>query len=160
MWKVELLADFSKRVGSIKVDAVVERDHPGTLEANESAPDAVLETRGQESTLALAIRPPSRFLGRLRESRLHVEGEPHPAFPAGGTPGHNPRLVVNHLIYLDPGSGGSENDFTSRNTTFMTWNLMHVARMIKDRGGIPAHGNQRSKWEAGCRFDSENPEHR
>ena len=33
--------------------------------------------------------------------------------------------------YLDPGSGGPENDFTNRNTTFMTWNLMHLARMIK-----------------------------
>ena len=46
--------------------------------------------------------------------------------------------------YLDEGSGGPENDFTNRNTTFMTWNLMHLARMIKDAGGIPAHGNQRS----------------
>ncbi|QDT00735.1 flavodoxin family protein [Adhaeretor mobilis] len=62
--------------------------------------------------------------------------------------------------YLDPGSGGPENDFTNRNTTFMTWNLMHLARMIKDAGGIPAHGNQRSQWDAGCRFDYENPEHR
>lgn len=62
--------------------------------------------------------------------------------------------------YLDPGSGGPENDFTNRNTTFMTWNLMHLARMIKDAGGIPAHGNQRSKWEAGCRFDYPNPEYR
>lgn len=62
--------------------------------------------------------------------------------------------------YLDPGSGGPENDFTNRNTTFMTWNLMHLARMIRDAGGIPAHGNQRSKWDAGCRFDHPNPEYR
>ena len=62
--------------------------------------------------------------------------------------------------YLDPGSGGPENDFTNRNTTFMTWNLLHVARMLKDTGGIPAHGNQRSLWDAGCRFDFPNPEHR
>ncbi|MFW6088227.1 MAG: flavodoxin family protein [Gemmatimonadota bacterium] len=62
--------------------------------------------------------------------------------------------------YLDPDSGGPENDFTNRNTTFMTWNLLHVARMLKDLGGIPAHGNQRSKWDAGCRFDHPNPEHR
>jgi multimeric flavodoxin WrbA len=62
--------------------------------------------------------------------------------------------------YLDKGSGGPENDFTNRNTTFMTWNLMHMARMLKDNGGIPAHGNQRSKWEAGCRFNFENPEYR
>jgi multimeric flavodoxin WrbA len=62
--------------------------------------------------------------------------------------------------YLDPGSGGPENDFTNRNTTFMTWNLLHMARMIKDTGGIPAHGNQRSKWDAGCKIDNPNPEHR
>ncbi len=62
--------------------------------------------------------------------------------------------------YLDPDSGGPDNDFTNRNTTFMTWNLMHLARMLKDAGGIPAHGNQRSEWDAGCRFDFENPEHR
>ncbi|GEQ98383.1 flavodoxin [Iodidimonas gelatinilytica] len=62
--------------------------------------------------------------------------------------------------YLDKGSHGPDNDFTNRNTTFMTWNLLHLARMLKDAGGIPAHGNQRSKWEAGCRFDFENPDYR
>ncbi len=62
--------------------------------------------------------------------------------------------------YLDKGSGGPENDFTNRNTTFMTWNLMHLASMIKQSGGIPAYGNQRSKWDAGERFDFENPEYR
>ncbi len=62
--------------------------------------------------------------------------------------------------YLDEGSGGPENDFTNRNTTFMTWNLLHMARMLKDAGGIPAHGNQRSEWDAGCRFDFPNPDYR
>ncbi len=62
--------------------------------------------------------------------------------------------------YLDEGSGGPENDFTNRNTTFMTWNLLHLARMLKEAGGVPAHGNQRSEWDAGCRFDAPNPEHR
>jgi multimeric flavodoxin WrbA len=62
--------------------------------------------------------------------------------------------------YLDPDSGGPDNEFTQRNTTFMTWNLLHLARMVRDAGGIPAHGNQRSTWEAGCRFDHPNPEHR
>ena len=62
--------------------------------------------------------------------------------------------------YLDESGGGRDNDFTNRNTTFMTWNLLHLAQMLKDAGGIPAHGNQRSKWDAGCRFDFENPEHR
>lgn len=62
--------------------------------------------------------------------------------------------------YLDEGSGGPRNEFTNRNTTFMTWNLLHLARLLKDAGGIPAHGNQRKAWDAGARFDFENPEYR
>ena len=62
--------------------------------------------------------------------------------------------------YLDPGSGGPENNFTNRNAAFMTWNLLHLARIIKDAGGVPAFGNQRTEWDAGCRHDYENPEHR
>ena len=62
--------------------------------------------------------------------------------------------------YLDAGSGGPQNDFTNRNTAFMTWNLIHLARILKDAGGLPAYGNQRSEWDAGCRFDYENPEYR
>ncbi|MBB1031264.1 flavodoxin family protein [Dietzia sp. SLG310A2-38A2] len=62
--------------------------------------------------------------------------------------------------YLDPGSGGPENDFTNRNTTFMTWNLMHLARLLKAAGGIPSEGNQRSAWDSGARFGWENPEYR
>jgi multimeric flavodoxin WrbA len=62
--------------------------------------------------------------------------------------------------YLDPGSGGPDNDFTNRNTTFMTWNLMHLAKMLKNAGGLPAYGNQRSAWDAGSRFDYQNPEYR
>lgn len=60
----------------------------------------------------------------------------------------------------EDGPVGFDNEFTQRNTTFMTWNLMHLARMLDQAGGIPANGNQRSKWEAGCRFDHPNPEHR
>jgi multimeric flavodoxin WrbA len=61
--------------------------------------------------------------------------------------------------YGDDGVG-LDNDFTNRNTTFMTWNLMHLAKMLKSAGGVPAYGNQRSKWDAGARFDFENPEYR
>ena len=42
--------------------------------------------------------------------------------------------------YLDPGSGGPENDFTNRNTAFMTWNLLHAARMLQGR-----------RWDPGVR---------
>jgi len=62
--------------------------------------------------------------------------------------------------YMDKGSGGPENDFTNRNTTFMTWNLMHMAKMLQDNNGIPAHGNQRSAWDNSKHKDHPNPEYR
>ncbi len=62
---------------------------------------------------------------------------------------------------LDDGTiVGKDNDFTNRNTTFMTWNLMHLAKMLKDNGGFPAYGNLRKEWDAGTHFDFENPEYR
>jgi multimeric flavodoxin WrbA len=62
--------------------------------------------------------------------------------------------------YGDDGKVGLDNEFTQRNTTFMAWNLMHMARMLKDAGGIPAHGNQKSAWDKGERFNHPNPEYR
>lgn len=62
--------------------------------------------------------------------------------------------------YLDEGSGGPENDFANRNATFMAWNLMHLARMLKDAGGFPAHGNQPDAWTRGDSLDFPNPEYR
>lgn len=62
--------------------------------------------------------------------------------------------------YMDEGSGGPENDFTNRNTTFLVWNCLHLARMLKDAGGIPAHGNQPEVWDAGCKSDFHSPEHK
>ena len=37
---------------------------------------------------------------------------------------------------------------------------MHLAGMIIDIVGIPAHGNQCSQWEDGCRSDFPNLQHR
>ncbi|WP_373524551.1 flavodoxin family protein [Aquiflexum sp.] len=59
--------------------------------------------------------------------------------------------------YLDEGSGGLENEFTTRNTTFMTWNLMHLAFLLTN--GFPAHGNVRSQWDKSD-HDHPNPEYR
>jgi len=47
--------------------------------------------------------------------------------------------------YLDPGSGGPENEFTNRNTTFMTWKPAasgpHAQRRVRDpRARQPALG--------------------
>ncbi len=47
-----------------------------------------------------------------------------------------------------------------------TQGLVEISRSIMetqgvtDQGGVPARGNQRSEWDAGCRFDFPNPEHR
>jgi multimeric flavodoxin WrbA len=62
--------------------------------------------------------------------------------------------------YLDPGSGGPENDFTRRNTTFMSWNLMHLAALLARRGGFPVGGNSRAEWDAAHVPDHPNPEYR
>jgi len=72
---------------------------------------------------------------------------------AGPGPSYGDKREDGSLIGLD-------NDFTNRNTTFMTWNLMHMAKLLKTAGGIPDYGNQKKKWEAGTRFDFENPEYR
>lgn len=48
--------------------------------------------------------------------------------------------------YGDNGAGLT-NNFTSWNATFMTWNLMHMARMLKERGGMPVYGNVPQAWQ-------------
>ena len=62
--------------------------------------------------------------------------------------------------YMDADSGGPQNEFTQRNTTFMAWNLMHFARLLHENDGVPALGNLRSEWDAGCVPDFVNPEYR
>jgi multimeric flavodoxin WrbA len=64
--------------------------------------------------------------------------------------------------YLDEGSGGPQNDFTNRHVAFLTWNLLHMARLLKDAGGFPAYGNQIGEWRKGEHFglDGPNPEYR
>jgi len=63
--------------------------------------------------------------------------------------------------YLDEGSGGPENDFTNRNLAFMAWNLLHLARVLTDAGGIPPYGNVPEDWDDGERFGFDhNPEYR
>lgn len=57
--------------------------------------------------------------------------------------------------YGDDGAG-FDNDFTQRNTTIMSWNLMHLASMLK-RSGIANTGNDRRAWKDGERFGFELP---
>jgi multimeric flavodoxin WrbA len=44
------------------------------------------------------------------------------------------------------GPAGFDNEFTNKNTTFMTWNLLHLARLLEDAGGFPTPGNQSEHW--------------
>ncbi|WP_273445189.1 flavodoxin family protein [Neolewinella agarilytica] len=62
--------------------------------------------------------------------------------------------------YLDEESNAQENDFTNRNTTFMTYNLLHLANMLKQQGGYPAYGNSKEDWDEGSRWGFSNPEYR
>lgn len=55
------------------------------------------------------------------------------------------------LSYLDEGSGGPENDFTNRNTVFLTWNAIHLATLLKKNNFYPAVGNSRRAWAEGNR---------
>lgn len=55
------------------------------------------------------------------------------------------------LSYLHENSGGPENDFTNRNTTAMTWNLMYLAKLLKENNFYPQKGNSRSDWANGVR---------
>ncbi len=62
--------------------------------------------------------------------------------------------------YLDPESNANSNDFTNRNTTFMTYNLLHLANILKENQGYPSYGNSRKDWDEGSRWNFENPEYR
>lgn len=62
--------------------------------------------------------------------------------------------------YLDEGSGCPDNAFTQRNTRIMTWNLMHLAAMLKRAGGLPTEGNQREEASRGEHRTHPNREYR
>lgn len=58
------------------------------------------------------------------------------------------------------GPVGFDNEFTQRNTTFMTYNLLHLANMLKQQNGYPNYGNSRQDWDDGTRWNFKNPEYR
>ncbi len=55
---------------------------------------------------------------------------------------------------------GYDSEFTNRNTTFMTYNLLHLAAMLKANNGYSSYGNSRKEWNDGERWKFENPEYR
>jgi hypothetical protein len=59
----------------------------------------------------------------------------------------------------DPDAGGDRNAWTTRNTVFLTWNLLYYIRMLKDAGGVHAYGNSTHDWNLSDPEHS-NPEYR
>lgn len=59
----------------------------------------------------------------------------------------------------DGAPAGFNSEFTNKNTTYMTWNLMHMAKMLKEQGGIPAGGNTKDGWESVTNATDQNPEY-
>jgi multimeric flavodoxin WrbA len=57
----------------------------------------------------------------------------------------------------DHRAAGFDNEFTQRNATIMTWNLIHMATILKNAGGFPRYGNDRNAWKSGCRFGYAEP---
>ena len=66
-----------------------------------------------------------------------IPPQPHPYGAGDAAPGPS---------YLDDGRG-ARNHWTTRNTVFAAWNMLHAARRIVDQGGIPAHGNLSTNWD-------------
>ena len=52
---------------------------------------------------------------------------------------------------------GFDNDFTQRNTTIMSWNCVHLARLLQAAEGFPEEGTNRNRWKSGERFGFQNP---
>ena len=53
---------------------------------------------------------------------------------------------------------GFDSDFTNRNITFMTYNLLHLASLLKMNDGYSNYGNSAKAWENGNRWEFEHPE--
>lgn len=60
---------------------------------------------------------------------------------------------------IDPPMG-FDSDFTNKNITFMTYNLLHLARLLKKNNGYDNYGNSVEEWEDGTHWSFENPEYR
>lgn len=57
-----------------------------------------------------------------------------------------------------PGPMGFDCDFTNRATTFLTYNLLHLASMLKSQEGYPSYGNSSQKWKEGEKWQFQKPE--
>ena len=103
-------------------------------QAGEARLREVLEQAGYTSFRRAAETP----LNLILEARRDPHGQ------AGAT--------------LGPGPPGFTDLSALFNTTFVSGHLLLLARTSKNAGDIPAHGDQRSEWNAGWPFDFTYPE--
>ncbi|MDX1471435.1 MAG: NAD(P)H-dependent oxidoreductase, partial [Flavobacteriaceae bacterium] len=59
--------------------------------------------------------------------------------------------------YLDDKANAEDNEFTNRATTFMTYNVLHLAKLLKDNNGYSNYGNSMEEWNNGERWEFEKP---
>lgn len=59
--------------------------------------------------------------------------------------------------YLDKEADAKNHEFTNKNTTFMTYNLLHLAKLLKTNNGYSAYGNSSKAWENGERWKFKKP---
>jgi len=52
---------------------------------------------------------------------------------------------------------GFDSDFTNKNTTFMSYNLLHLALLLKQNKSYSNYGNSNVDWEDGKRWKFEPP---
>jgi len=55
---------------------------------------------------------------------------------------------------------GYNNNFTNRNTTIMSWNLMHMANLLKQNNGFPSEGNVADNWQDFANATQQDPDER
>jgi multimeric flavodoxin WrbA len=53
---------------------------------------------------------------------------------------------------------GYDSEFTNKNATIMSWNLMHTAQMLRERGGFPVGGNVAASWRDVTNAADQDPE--
>lgn len=79
---------------------------------------------------------------------------------AGPGPSYGDTKWNGSLIEGDGTPAGYNNEFTNRNTTFMAWNLMHMAHLLQKNKGFPPKGNTTKGWKHVTNAEDQNPEYR
>lgn len=59
--------------------------------------------------------------------------------------------------YLDKEADAKNHEFTNKNTTFMTYNVLQLAKLLKENEGYSAYGNSVTSWEDGKRWEFVKP---